>query len=96
MLIHRLVKDAIVIPQRATFANLGKRYVYIVRNNDIVSRREILRQYEWEDTYVIEGGLNLNDRIVLEGIRQVREGEKIEYEFRPPEEVIGKLKTRAE
>ncbi len=27
-------------------------------------------------------GLTVGDRIVLEGIRQVRDGERVEYEFR--------------
>ena len=34
--------------------------------------------------------------IILEGIRQVRDGDKIEYEFRAPEEVLGNLKYHAE
>ena len=49
-----------------------------------------------EDIFVIKKGLDVNDRIVLEGIRQVRDGEKVEYEFRRPEQVMANLKNKAE
>ena len=45
---------------------------------------------------MIEEGLKEGDKIILEGIRQVRDGDKIEYEFRAPEEVLGNLKYHAE
>ena len=82
ILIHRKLHDAIVIPQRATFEILDKRYVYVVDKDDVVHRREIVIQHEVDDIFVIKKGVGVGDRIVLEGIRQVRDGEKVEYEFR--------------
>ena len=96
ILIHRKVHDAIVIPQRATYEILDKRYVYVVDKDDVVHRREIVVQNEMDDIFVIKKGVGVGDRIVLEGIRQVRDGEKVEYEFRPPEEVMRKPKNHAE
>ena len=49
-----------------------------------------------EDIYVIKEGVKAGDKIVLEGVREVRDGEKVEFEFRPPEEVLGDLKHKAE
>ncbi len=88
VLISREVRDAIVIPQRATYEILDKRYVYVVDKDDVVHQREILIQHELDDIFVIKKGVGVGDRIVLEGIRQVRDGEKVDYEFRPPEEVM--------
>ncbi len=96
ILIHRTVKNAIVIPQRATFEILDKRYVYVVDKDDVVHQREIVTQSEMDDLFVIKSGLGVDDRIVLEGVRQVRDDEKVEYEFRPPEQVIAQLKNKAE
>ena len=97
VLIDRALKGAIVIPQRATFENLAKRYVYVVDKDDVVHQREIVIDHELEDIFVIEKGiLDVNDRIVLEGIRQVRDGEKVEYEFLPPEQVMANQKNHAE
>ncbi len=96
VLIHRTLKNAIVIPQRATFEILDKRYVYVVDKNDVVHQREIVIQHEMEDIFVIKKGLDVNDKIVLEGVRQVRDGEKVEYEFRKPEEALANQKNHAE
>ena len=92
VLVNRILKDAVVIPQRATYENLDKRYVYVVDKDDVVHRREIVVQNEMDDIFVIKKGVGVGDRIVLEGIRQVRDGDKVEYELRPPEEVLGKPK----
>jgi membrane fusion protein, multidrug efflux system len=97
VIINRPLKGAIVIPQRATFENLAKRYVYVVDKDDVVHQREIVIDHELEDIYVIEKGiLDVGDKIILEGIRQVREGEKVEYEFRDPVEVMANQKNHAE
>jgi membrane fusion protein (multidrug efflux system) len=96
VLINRVLKGAIVIPQRATFENLAKRYVYVVGKDDVVHQREIVIDHELEDIFVIGRGLDVNDRIVLEGIRQVRDEEKVEYEFRQPEQVMANQKNHAE
>ncbi len=95
--IRRPLKNAVVIPQRATFEMLDKRYVFVVDKDDVVHQRPIFVQNEADDDiFVIKKGVGVGDRIVLEGTRQVRDGEKVKYEFRPPEEVIGKRKTHAE
>jgi membrane fusion protein, multidrug efflux system len=78
VLIHRTLKNALVIPQRATFEILDKRYVYVVGKDDVVHQREIAIQNELEDSFVIKSGLDVNDRIILEGVRQVKDGEKVE------------------
>lgn len=96
ILISRVQKKAIVIPQRATFEVLQKRYVYIVDKDDIAHQREIEVQNELDDLFIIEKGLGVEDKIVLEGIRQIRDGEKVEYEDRKPEQVIANLKFHAE
>lgn len=96
ILIHRTLNNAIVIPQRATFEVLDKRYVYVVDKDDVVHQRVIVVQNELEDIFVIKQGLDVNDKIVLEGARQVRDGDKVEYEFRRPEEVISNQKNHAE
>ena len=49
-----------------------------------------------DDIFVIEKGLGVTDRIVLEGVRQVRDGEKVEYAFRKPEEALANQKQHAE
>jgi membrane fusion protein (multidrug efflux system) len=96
ILIHRQLHDAIVIPQRATFEILDKRYVWVVDTDDVAHQRLVTIKHELEDIFVIKSGLDVRDKIVLEGVRQVGDGQKVEYEFRPPEEVMRKLRNHAQ
>lgn len=83
VLIHRTLKNATVIPQRTTFEILDKQYVYVVDKDGVVHQREIVVQNEVGDSFVISRGVGLDDRIIVEGIRQVHDGEKVDCEFRP-------------
>jgi membrane fusion protein, multidrug efflux system len=96
VLIHRLVNDAIVIPQRATFEILDKHYAYVVGDDGVVHQRYIVVENEMDDIFVIKSGLEVGDKIVLEGIRQVHDGDKVEYEFREPEVALANQKQHAE
>ncbi|MBN9118157.1 MAG: efflux RND transporter periplasmic adaptor subunit [Planctomycetes bacterium] len=86
ILIHRTKKNAIVIPQRATFEILDKQYVWVVGEDHVVHQRLITVEHELEDIFVIKSGLELKDKIILEGVQQVHENEKVEYEFHKPGE----------
>lgn len=97
VLISRVQHDSLVIPQRATFEILDKQYVYVIDENDVAHQRQIVPQNtQLEDIYVLKSGIGVDERIVLEGTRQVRDGEKVEYEDRHPEEVVAQLKFHAE
>src|SRR5262245_19500796 len=96
ILIHTMMKNVVVIPQRATFEILAKRYAYVVGEDHAVHQRDITTLAAQDDIFVIDQGLGENDKIILEGLRQVRDGDKIEYEFRAPDEVLGNLKYHAE
>ncbi|MEQ9379896.1 MAG: efflux RND transporter periplasmic adaptor subunit, partial [Pirellulales bacterium] len=152
VVISRVEKNALVIPQRATFEILAKKYAYVVEEPDanhsvehgsedsgehadeqaavlhgqlaadheqahgtehndehndehsvehaeeygIVRQREIVILNEMDDIYVIKDGLNVDDKIILEGILQVRDGEEVDYEYIAPETVLGDLKYKAE
>ncbi len=82
VLISRVLNDAIVIPQTATFQLLDKRYVCVVDKEDVAHLREIVIQHELEDLFVIEKGVGVDDRSILEEIRRVHDGEKVECEDR--------------
>jgi membrane fusion protein (multidrug efflux system) len=96
ILIHSTLNDVVVIPQRATFDILAKRYAYVVDDDKVVHQRDITIQSVQDDIFVIEQGLDEGDKIILEGIRQVRDGDTVAHEFRDPEEVLGNLKYHAE
>jgi membrane fusion protein (multidrug efflux system) len=96
VLLHRVLKNALVIPQRATFEILEKQFVYVVDKDGVIHQREIVIQNELDDIFVIKKGLAAGDKIVLDGIRQVRDGDKVEYEFQSPNKVLANQKHYAE
>jgi membrane fusion protein, multidrug efflux system len=96
ILVHRTLKNALVIPQRATFEILDKRYLWVVGQDDVAHQRLITVKHELDDIFVINSGLDAKDKIVLDGTRQAEEGGKVEYEFRKPEEALKNQKFHAE
>jgi membrane fusion protein (multidrug efflux system) len=94
--IHRTQHNAVVIPQRATFEVLDKQYVYVIDKDGVARQRAITVQHEQEDVYVIGAGVGADERFVVEGVREVHDGEKVEVEYQPPDQVLGKQKFRAE
>lgn len=96
ILIHRRLKDVLVIPQRATFEILDKRYVFVVGEDNRVHQRLITILHEMDDIFVIKSGLTDKEKIILEGVRQVHDGEKPEYELIPSEVALANQKNHAE
>lgn len=88
--------DALVIPQKATFEVLEKKYVYVVDADNVVKSREVTIGAAMEDVYTVTDGLTENEKILLEGLRKVRDNDKIDIEYHEPGTVIANLKVYAE
>lgn len=90
------IKNALIIPQKATFEVLEKKYVYVVDKDHVIRSREITVGGELPHIFMVSKGLKKDDKILLEGLRQVNENEKIEYTFVKPDSVISHLNLHAE
>lgn len=93
---RKLVKDAVLVPQKATFEVLDHHYILVVGKDDVVTQQRIHISEEIEDLFLVSSGVTDKGRIVVEGIRQAKPGEKAEFEFLEPEEAFKNLKLRAE
>ena len=80
-----------LIPQKASFEIQDKVYVYVVDNNNIVRARNIEIKQRIQHLYIIESGLKTSDRIIYEGIQNLKEGDKIFPETKRMQELISKL-----
>lgn len=88
---------ALIIPQKATFEILEKKYVFVVDKDNVIHQREIFIEAEMPDLFIIRSGLSEGEMIVLEGIRKVHDQDKIgKYEYRDPKVVIAHLKVYVE
>jgi len=90
------IKNALIIPQKATFEVLEKKYVYVLDKNNVIRSREIEVEAELPHIFVVKSGLAVTDKILLEGLRQVHENEKIHSKFVKPDSVISNLSLYAE
>lgn len=90
------LRNAMFIPQKATYEVLEKRYVFVVNEEGVVNSREIKIAAELDNVYVIAEGLGMEDRFLVEGLRQVKNGDKIQFEYRDPKAVFSELKLHAE
>jgi membrane fusion protein (multidrug efflux system) len=88
--------DALVIPQMATFDVLDKKFVFVVDEKNVVRARPITVSAELPQVFVVEGGLAERDKILVEGLRKVRDGMAIETSYEKPPELLGRLEVPAE
>lgn len=90
------LKDALIIPQKATFEVLSKKFVFVIDENNVVRQREITVGAELPHLFVVEKGLQEQDKILLEGLRLVKAGDTIAYDFVKPQKAISSLELYAE
>jgi membrane fusion protein, multidrug efflux system len=90
------LNDVLLIPQKATFEILDKKYVFVIDKDNIVRSRPITIAAEMPHIYAVQSGLEETDKILLEGLRLVRENEKISFNFKNPKEVLSHLDLYAE
>lgn len=85
------VKNALLIPQKATFEILDKKYVFVVDKDNIVKTRHITVGLEMPHLFAVTSGLLPTDRILIEGIRKVKNNDKIEVENVDNKKVFSEL-----
>ena len=90
------VKNALIIPQKATYEIQDKKYVFVVDKNNVIHSRNIAIRGEMPDLYIVQSGLSENERILLEGVQKVKDDDKINFEYEKPEAVISHLRLKAE
>lgn len=90
------LKNAILIPQKATYEIQDQTYVFVVDKEGKVKSRNIKVAYELPDIYVISSGITTGDQILLEGVQKVKDDQKVKVKFQDPKKVLQSLKLKAE
>ena len=83
--------DALLIPQKATFEILDKKYVFVVDDKGVVMARQITIGTEMPHLYAVTHGLSENEIILVEGLRKVKNNQHIEYELHSQQKIIAQL-----
>jgi len=90
------LENALLIPQKATFEILDRRFVYVITKYNRLKAREIVVSDEMPHLYAVSKGLKEDDKILLDGLRKVNNGDKIHFTFRDPASVLSELELYAE
>lgn len=83
--------QALLIPQKATFEVLEKKFVYVVDKNNTIQAREIKVAHEMPHAFAVASGLQEGDKILIEGLRKVKNGERIKPKLQTFEEVMQEM-----
>lgn len=75
------LSNALLIPQKATFEILDKKFVYVLDRENVVKAREITIGTEMPHIYSVSKGIAEGDRILVEGLRKVKNDQKIQADF---------------
>ncbi len=85
------INHAILIPQEATFDILDKKFVFVVDHQGVVQSRQITVQREMPHLYIVASGIKESDKILIDGLRKVKNNDKIEPIFKPFDKVLDEL-----
>lgn len=91
--IPQTVNDAIVIPQRSTYELQGKKFVYLVNNNNQVISTEIEVMGAAAGQYfIVTNGLKEGDTVIYESTSSLRDSSNIKPDVQPQNKVYDGLK----
>lgn len=75
---------ALLVPQGALAQDKLGNYVMVVNDQDIAEQRRVELGEIIEDKQVVLSGLNANDKVIVQGLQKVREGQKVKAQLVNP------------
>lgn len=96
ILMDTRLDHVLMIPQKATFEVLDHRYVFTVDKDSVLHSTPITVGQELQHLFVITDGIKEGDKILLEGLRKVKDKDHINYTFVAPDSVVAHLGLYAE
>lgn len=93
ILMPRSYKNAMLIPQKATFEILDQKYVYIVDENNVLKSRQIEVDQELPHMFIIKQGITAKDKILVDGLRKVKNGQHINGSFKSLQVILKEMEA---
>ncbi len=81
ILIERAVPRAILVPQKAVFEIQDKNYVFMLDGDNVAKMKSIGVNQRIADYYIVNDGLNSGDKVIVEGIQSIRDGQKVQIKM---------------
>lgn len=89
------VNHAMIIPQQATYEIQDRKYVFVVDARGYVHARVIQVAYEKQDVFVVSKGLSTTDKILIDGVEKVNDGDRISVHYKSPTAVLQSIQLKA-
>lgn len=89
--IKETVKNAVIIPQRSAFEIQDKIFVFVADKNGKLSQREIIVADRLPHVFMIKEGLSTNEKIILEGVASLKNGDNIKINVLSAEETLKQI-----
>lgn len=90
------LKQALIIPQKATYELQDRKYVFLVDKAGVVHARHVVVAGSLPDLYIIASGLASEEVILLDGVQKVNENDKVKGEYINPRTAVANLRVQAE
>lgn len=84
-------KNALIIPQKATFEIQDRMYVYVLDNKNQVKTKAITSKHRMPHYYIVESGLDEDDKIIYEGVQNIKDGMTVKPQFVEMNEISKEL-----
>ena len=82
------IHNVVLVPQKAVFEIQDKNYVFVVDEANKVKMQAFVPQTRLSDFYVVKTGLKPGQKIVYEGVQDLREGTKIQPRYVAMDELV--------
>jgi membrane fusion protein, multidrug efflux system len=82
------VDEALFLPQKAAFEVQDKSFVYVVDRHNKVQIKNFKPQSRLSHFYIVDSGLEPGDKVVYEGVQEIREGMEINPSFIPMDSLL--------
>ena len=82
------INGALLLPQKSAFEIQDRQFVYVLDENNKVRVRSFIPETRFSHFYVIRSGLKNGDKIIYEGIQNLKEGMEITPVFYDMDSII--------
>ncbi|PST84498.1 efflux transporter periplasmic adaptor subunit [Pedobacter yulinensis] len=79
---------SLLVPQKSVFEIQDKNYVFVVGKDNRVTMKSFVPQMRLAEYFVVRSGLKAGDKIVYEGVQNIRDGAKINPVSRNTEKLL--------
>ncbi len=92
--LRKAYDDVLVVPQKSTFEIQDKLYVFVVDDNNTVQMRNIEARYRMPHLFIVNKGVSENERIIYEGVQNLRAGMTVNPKPLAMRQIIKELALR--